>query len=85
MHVSPSQAVPSMGVGRGRRSIDDSEVARARVALEERYLTLLAARDQRAVEELQQVRVRLHHLAEIDADPTAPGRDAALRAWLRAA
>jgi hypothetical protein len=85
MHVSPSQAVPSMGVGRGRRSIDDNEVVRARVALEERYLSLLTARDQRAVEELQRVRVRLHQLAEIDADPTAPGRDAALRAWLRAA
>lgn len=73
-----------MGVGRGRRSIDDSEVVRARVALEERYLSLMTARDRRSVEELQRVRIRLHQLAEIDADPSAPGRDAALRAWLRA-
>jgi hypothetical protein len=85
MHAFPSQAVPSMGVGRGRRSIDDSEVVRARVALEERYLSLMTARDTRSVEELQRVRGRLHQLAEINADPSAPGREAALRAWLRAA
>jgi hypothetical protein len=61
----------------------EEEVTCARIALEERYLTLLAARDAKAVDELQRVRVRLHTLAEIAAQG-GEARDRGLRDWLAA-
>jgi hypothetical protein len=63
----------------------EHDVTRARMALEERYLALLTARDAGAVDELQRVRIRLHQLAEIDGDKPSATREASLRAWLRAA
>lgn len=61
----------------------EEEVTCARIALEERYLTLLAARDAKSIEELQRVRVRLHTLAEIAAQ-AGDGRERELRDWLAA-
>lgn len=88
MLATPSLVSPSRTAGpadrRGRRVLDQDVVC-ARIALEERYLRLMSTRDRASVDELQGVRARLHQLAEIEADPQAPGRDAALQTWLRAA
>ena len=89
MHASlstPSRARRSVPVERaGASGALEHDVTCARIALEERYLVLLTARDAAAVDELQRVRIRLHQLAEIDGDKQSATREATLRAWLRAA
>lgn len=87
MHASlsirsrPPRAVQSDRSG-ASTSVDEA-VTCARIALEERYLSLLAVRDAASIDELQRVRVRLHTLAEIAADKSER-RESALRDWLRA-
>ena len=89
MHASlsiPSRARGAVHAERaGASGALEHDVTCARIALEERYLVLLTARDAAAVDELQRVRIRLHHLAEIHGDQHSASREAALRAWLRAA
>jgi hypothetical protein len=87
MLAFPSQPRPSAGApgdrSSGRRALD-LDIDRQRIALEERYSLLLAARNPASADELYRLRTRLHQLAEINGDATAPARENALRAWLRA-
>ena len=87
MLAFPSQSRRSAGAPGDRAASHralDLDVDRTRIALEERYSTLMAARNPASADELYRLRTRLHQLAEISGDATAPARETALRAWLRA-